>query len=141
MAETTDIQQQFNATIEDWGKQTRARFLSQIRQLPFQQRVMWRGRTSEEILRGRVNMRTQRQFGDIVRVRFPFTRHGIMQEHGVGKGRKKGSGKENPMPWIEPTFNAMVPILADDLKTDAMRELGSVIQIKVNGIFEVTLKP
>lgn len=138
--ETTAIQQQFNRTIEDWGKQTRSRFLLEIRKLPFQQRIMWRGRDSEDILRGRVNMRTQKQFGDIVRVRFPFTRHGIMQEHGVGRGRKKDSGLEKPMPWINPSLDATTPLLADALQSDVLRELGNVIQIKVNGIFEIELK-
>lgn len=134
------LQERFNETIEDWGKQTRQRFLMQIRSLPFHERVMWRGRNTSEILRVKVNMRLQKQFGDVVRVRFPFTRHGIMQEHGVGRSRKKGSGKEKPMPWIKPAFDAMVPILADEMKRDALQELGTVIHIKVNGIFEIELK-
>lgn len=138
--ENIDLQGRFNDTIESWGKTTKARFLMQIRSLPFKERVMWEGRGSQEILRGRVAMRLQKQYGDVVRVRFPFTRHGIMQEHGVGKGRGKGSGKEKPMPWIKPAFDAMTPILADELKSDAMKELGNVIHIKVNGIFEIELK-
>ena len=138
--EDIDLQARFNRTIDDWGKLTKARFLMQIRALPFKQRVMWQGRSDAAILRGRVAMRLQKRFGDVVRVRFPFTQHGIFQEHGVGKGRRKGSGLERPMPWIKPGFDAMVPILADNMKSDALDALGQVIVIKVNGIFEMELK-
>jgi hypothetical protein len=129
-------QQEFNAVIRTWGRGTRTTYLRKLRELPFKTRVELR----KEILRGRVGIGFKRVAGDIVRVRWGFVRHGIFQEHGVGRGRKKGSGKEKPMPWIKPTLDAQVPILADSLQAQTVKTLGLVIQIKVNGIFEAELK-
>lgn len=136
MDELFKYQTKANSVIEDWGRQSKSRFLVQLSALPFKERIKARS----EILRGRVQLKFRRQYGDIVRVTFPFARHGIFQEHGVGSGRKKGSGKEKPMPWIEPTFNAQVPILADLIKDEAIKGYFSVIQIKVNGIFDVEIR-
>lgn len=129
-----------NRIIDEWGKSSRSRFLLQIRQLPFKQRVMWQGRDKSDILRGRVFLKFRYAFGDIIRVSFPFSKHGIFQELGVGRFRKKGSSKEKPMPWIEPTFNHQVPILADLLADEAIKTIGIAIKIKVNGIFEAEIK-
>ena len=85
-------QARFNDAIIEWGKLTKRQFLFNIRQLPFEQRRMWKTRNSADILRGKVGIKSVKQFGDVVRVKWPFTKHGIMQEHGVGRGRKKGSG-------------------------------------------------
>jgi hypothetical protein len=130
-----DYQRRFNDEIAKWGKETKNAYLMRLRALPFKDRVKAEG----DILRGRVQLKFKKEFGDIVRVTWPFARHGIFQEHGVGKGRKKGSGEEKPMPWIAKTLDAQTPILADIMKDEAIKTLGLVIEIKVNGIFEIKL--
>lgn len=133
-------QKEFNRLAEDWGRSTRSRYLMELRQLPFSERVMWATRGSKDILRGRVQLRLKRQYGNVYRVSWPFARHGIFQELGVGRGRRKGSGKEKPMPWIVPTLDAMTPELADAMQDASITSLGKVIRIKVNGLFEFELK-
>jgi hypothetical protein len=129
-------QEEFNAVIKIWGRDTRTTYLRKLRELPFKTRVALR----QEILRGRVGIGFKRISGNIVRVRWGFARHGIFQEHGVGRGRSKGSGREKPMPWLKPTLDAQVPILADNLQNQAVKSLGLVIQIRVNGLFEAELR-
>ncbi len=137
---TFEHQQRFNQAAIEWGRMTKTQFLYQLRSLPFKERLIWKKRDSKDILRGRVSIGFKKFYGDIVRVKWPFARHGIFQEHGVGRGRKKGSGKEKPMPWIAKTLAAQTPLLAEKLKEEAIQSLGLVIQIKVNGIFELKLK-
>lgn len=135
MTHTPDMKG-FNEAVEKWGRNTRSAFLMRLRQLPFKRRKMWKTRKGTEILRERVGMRTKKNYGDIYRVVFPFTRHGIFQEHGVGRGRPIRSNRVKPRPWIEPTFKLTVPTLADVLQDEAIAQLGLQMKIKVNGIFE-----
>ena len=93
-------QQRFNQAAIEWGRMTKTQFVYRLRSLPFKQRVMWKTRDSKDILRERVSIGFKKFYGDIVRVKWPFARHGIFQEHGVGRGRKKDSDKAKPMPWI-----------------------------------------
>jgi hypothetical protein len=132
-------QQRFNVIINAWGKTSKAEFLRKIRTLPFKERKMWAGRTGQEILRGKVSIKFKKSGGDVVRVIWPFTRHGIFQERGVGRGRKIGSGKEKPMQWIKPVLESQSKILANDLADEAFRSLGNVIRINVNGIFSIEI--
>jgi hypothetical protein len=131
-----DYQREFNQVATDWGRSTRSRFLMELRNNNFKPHIKTE---TDAILRGKVSMKVKKQQGDVVRLTFPFARHGIFQEHGVGRARRKGSGKEVPKPWIEPTFNATTPMLAEQLAQPGIRALGKIIQIKVNGIFEISL--
>lgn len=127
-----------NEIVQEWGRGTRIHFLRRLRFLPFKERVM-AYRQIGQLLRGNIALKYQRQSGNIVRVSFPFTRHGIFQEHGVGRGRKKGSSKVKPMPWIEPTLKTQMPLLRDAVYRENMQHLGLIIKIKVNGIFEMSI--
>ncbi len=118
---------------------TKTQFLYQLRALPFKDRVMWAGH-SKDILRCKVSIGFKKFYGDVVRVKWPFARHGTFQEHGVGRGSKKGSKKEKPMPWIVKTLDAQVPMLADALQGEDIKTLGLVINIKINGLFDIVLK-
>jgi hypothetical protein len=131
-----DYQREFNKAATNWGRSTRSRFLMELRNQNFAPRQV---KDNEQILRLGTGMKARKQQGDVVRLTFPFARHGIFQEIGVGRGRRKGSGKEVSKPWIEPTFNATMPMLAEQLAQPGIRALGKIIQIKVNGIFEISL--
>lgn len=134
-------QQRFNKAAAKWGFMTRNEFLFNLFALPFDERKMWQGRNPNDILRDKVGIGFKKQYGDIIAVKWPFARHGIFQEHGVGKGRKKGSSKVRPMPWIVETLDAQTPLLANMLKDEGIKSLGLVIHLKVNGLFELRLNP
>ena len=136
-----ELKEKLNESVRNWGQMTKTQYLFFIHQLPFAERRMWKKRDPKDILRGSRTVKAgfKLYYGDIVRVRWNFSRHGIFQEHGVGRGRKRGSGKEKPMPWIEKTLNQQVPLLADSLTEDIKRVLGTTIKIKVNGIFEMEI--
>lgn len=133
-----NAQNAFNQIAKDWGAMSKNRFLFQLQLLPFKERAI--ARKGMEKLRGNVGIKFKQRYGDVVRVIWPFTRHGIFQEHGVGRYRKKGSGKEKPMPWIVPTLDATIPLLADELQKQGLKTLGLVINIKVNGLFDIELQ-
>ncbi len=133
-----NAQRAFNEIARDWGLMSKNQFLYQLQTLPFKQRAAARKGVAK--LRGKVGVKFTQRYGDVVRVVWPFTRHGIFQEHGVGRKRKKGSGKEKPMPWIVPTLDAVTPLLADELQKESLKSLGLVINIKVNGLFDIELK-
>jgi hypothetical protein len=133
-------QQCFNEAAIQWGRTTTTQFLYQLRVLPFKERVMWAGRDREDILRDKVSIGFKKIYGDVVRIKWTFARHGIFQERGVGRGHKKGSDKEKPMPWIVKTLDAQVSMLANTSQEEDTKRLGLVIRTKVNGLFNIELK-
>ncbi len=133
-------QQRFNEAAIQWGRTTTTQFLYQLRVLPFKERMMWAGRDSKDIPRCKVSIGFKKIYGNVVRVKSPFARHGIFQERGMGRGHKKGRDKEKPMPWIVKTLDARVSMLANALQEEDTKSLGLVIRTKVNGLFNIELK-
>lgn len=129
---------ELNDIIANWGRQTKNQFLYNIQKLPFKERNEARKAVGE--LRKGTTLKLVRAHGDITRVAWKFPRHGIFQEHGVGRGRGIGSNKKKPMRWLVPTLDAMTPLLADQLQDESLKQLGLVIDIRVNGLFDLTLK-
>jgi hypothetical protein len=76
-------------------------------------------------------------YGSINRISFKFARHGIFLEHGVGKGRKKGSGKETPKPWIEPVMQVEIPKLADILANQTAERVSGQLRFLVPGVVDM----
>lgn len=67
---------------------------------------------------------------EIESVNLSFARQGIYLEVGVGKNRKKGSGKESPKPWI----NVIIPSAVEELATVLSEEYADLVagELKIN---------
>lgn len=55
----------------------------------------------------------KKEFSQVTRVNFRFSKQGIWLEHGVGKGRRVRSAAANPKPWIAPILDPALDRLAD----------------------------
>lgn len=71
-----------------------------------------------------------KKFGTIERISYRFNRYLVFVHKGVGKGRKIGSGKERPKPWLNPVLDAEVPKLADIVAGFKADQAVNSIQIK-----------
>lgn len=76
-------------------------------------------------------------YGQINRISFQFSRHGIFLEHGVGKGRSKKSGKAKPHPWIAPTISVEMEKLADIMKEQTANRLGQQMRFLIPGVIDM----
>lgn len=148
-----------NAAIKNWGGLTKNALAYRLSSLGLEERA------SEKKFFSRVSFRKNKAgktvtvreqplipslkvgykqfYGQIDRVTVSFARHGIFVEHGVGKGRPKGSAKAKPRPWLAPVMAVQVPILADVLaKREADRVTGQ-LRFLVPGIIDikVTVNP
>ena len=70
------------------------------------------------------------KYGTPERIRLTFPRHYIFREKGVGKGRKKGSGKETPKPDINTVLTEVLPQLADIAAEEAVEIAANRLFIK-----------
>lgn len=130
----------------EWGKQTAKALRGQIASLGLREKVL----LAKEITRIRiakggkvlkepplersVGSRVRQQAGLPYRVDFPFVRHGIFLEHGVGKNRGKGSGKERPRPWLKPILEPAIEELAEALAEAGADAVLAQIKFVIPGI-------
>jgi hypothetical protein len=139
-----------NENIRSWGKLTRNTMEYRLAALGINERGSARKEIRsfknksgeayelrEATLRQSLRVKYGEFYGDINRIAFRFSRHGIFLERGVGKGRKKGSGKEQPRKWIEPTIAVEVEKLADIVANrDADRVVGQ-LRFLVPGVIDL----
>lgn len=142
-----------NEAIKSWGGLTRNALAYRLSALNIEERahekkffsrVSFRkdkqGKTvvvREQPLMPSLKVSYKQFYGQIDRVTVSFARHGIFVEHGVGKGRPKGSAKAKPRPWIAPVMAVQVPMLADILaKREADRVAGQ-LRFLVPGIIDM----
>jgi hypothetical protein len=72
-------------------------------------------------------------------VGFQFARHGIFLEIGVGKNRRKGSGKESPQEWIKPVLPKAIDELADILSNQYADIAAGELKISIPGIYSTKI--
>lgn len=144
-----------NNAIQQWGELTKNGLAYRLSLLGIQERasekkffsrISFKKTTTgsryaakEDPLQPSLNVGYNKFYGQIDRVKISFARHGIFLEHGVGKGRYKGRGKEKPKPWIRPIMMVQVPVLADIVaKRDADRVAGQ-LKFLVPGIIDIKI--
>lgn len=73
------------------------------------------------------------------RVSISWARHGIFIDVGVGKNRRKGSGKESPQPWIASSMKNAVQELGDLLASEYADIAAGELRINIPGIYSTTI--
>ena len=138
---------QANEAVRDWGKLALRKLRLRVAALTLKDRtaIIKRARLvakNPDYKRVVISLglNYKRDFGQIGRINFKFTRHGIFLEHGVGKGRPVRSSKARPKPWIAPILDPEVERLADVIAKEyadlALRE----IRFNVPGIVSKNIK-
>lgn len=82
----------------------------------------------------------RKDYGQVSRINFRFSRQGIFVEHGVGKGRPVRSAKGNPRPFITPVLSPALDVLADLLAENYADAAGGSIKFFIPGIISRRVK-
>lgn len=82
----------------------------------------------------------KKEFGQITRVNFRFSKQGIWLEHGVGKGRRVRSAVANPKPWLVPTLDPSLNTLADLIADNYADIAAGEIKFVIPGVIDRRIK-
>ena len=154
---TGDRLEAFNQALSFWAKETRDQLKQRLTGLGLdQRRTIQRGssrlRTAslsstagtkrlvrDEYLIESIKSSIRRSGLEVESVGFSFARHGIFLETGVGKNRPKGSGKENPQPWIAPVLDRQVQELAAIIGDGYADLITGELNIVIPGIYSTRI--
>jgi len=97
------------------------------------QKKMWNKAKDEEYkeLVPSCGANFRRDYGQIIRINFKFSRHGIFFERGAGRNRRLGT---RPKPWLAPILDPAIDQLADMLAKNYADILSGELKILIPGI-------
>jgi len=144
--------EQMEKEIKAWSRATRKELLTRLAQLKLKDRVKLAksfskvkinkdGAYQEEFLYKSIRTRLRKPGGDLEGIAFSFARHGIFLEHGVGKGRKRGSAFANKhkQPWLI-ALDGEINALADLLEREYADIAAGELSINIPGVFQTKIK-
>lgn len=150
-----DRLQEMDKAIRDWAKATKGHLRQRLIALGLdERRAIKRGssrlRAATTITGSKVLVQDQhlieslrsslKRRGLVVEsVGFQFARHGIFIEVGVGKNRRKGSGKESPQEWIKPVLPPAIEELATILSNEYADIAAGELKIVIPGIYSTKI--
>lgn len=133
-----------NAAMVEWAKLVKKKLAQRVGSLRLKdrralQKLAWNKANIEEyrILERSIGSSYKKDFGQISRINFPFSRQGIFLEHGAGRRRPKGT---NPKPWIVPTLDPAIDELADILVERFADIVAGEIKFSIPGIISRRVK-
>ncbi len=154
---TGDRLEAFNQALTFWAKETQDQLKQRLTGLGLdQRRTIQRGssrlRTQrlstvsntrrlarEEYLIESLKFSIRRKGLEVESLGFSFARHGIFLEIGVGKNRHKGSGKENPQPWLVPVLARQEQELAAIIGDGYADLITGELNIVIPGIYSTRI--
>lgn len=83
---------------------------------------------------------TKKEFGQVTRINFRFSKQGIWLEHGVGGGRPVRSPKARPKPWLAPVLDPAIDTLADLISENYADIAAGEIKFFIPGIIDRRIK-
>lgn len=136
-----------NDAVYDWAKRQRNLMKEQVGRITLRdkhaiQKAIWAAQNDNDYkpLKTSIGSRPKKNYGNVYRINFPFSKQGIWLEHGVGNGRKRGTSKANPKPWIAPILDASLQELADIIAKEYADVTADEIKFFVPGIIDRRIK-
>lgn len=138
---------QANEAVREWGKLTLRKLRRRVSALTLKDRfaIMKRARwlhkhPDTKAIEPSLGVGFKKDFGQIGRINFKFSRHGIFFEHGVGRGRPVRSSKATPKPWLAPILDPAIEELADIISEEYADLLLREIRFSIPGILSKNIR-
>jgi len=130
--------------IRGWARITKKQLAYKLPGLNLKQRIQIAKELDKDLpLKASLGYSVRKKQGDLESVAFTFVRHGIFFEHGVGRGRLKGSSaaKKAANPWLSEVLPDATDELANILEEKYSDLIQSELRLLIPGVIDVNLKP
>jgi len=130
--------------VRAWARLTRKKLLFRVASLNLEERIRIEDKDDEDYvppLKESIKSSVRKKQGDLESVAFKFVRHGIFLEHGVGRGRPKGSSKAKKAakPWLSVVLPDATQELANIIEEEYADLIDSELRLMVPGIIDINL--
>ena len=124
---------QLDKELRAWGNATQKKMLFLLNGMGLRDRERLAGEVS---LKKSLKSKTRKRDGAIEAVAFSFSRSGIFIEHGVGRGRPRGSSlaEKYKKPWLSEVLPTEIERLADILAEEYADVTEEEIKVNIPGI-------
>lgn len=133
-----------NDEITAWTKLVRKKLVQRVGSLTLKdkralQKAAWNKLKDKDYkpLVQSIGANTKKEFGQISRINFRFSKQGIFLERGAGRGRVAGRYAK---PWIVPTVDPAIDQLADILAEEFADAVFAEIKFSIPGIITRRVK-
>ena len=146
MDETRNYEQ-LNKDVSDWAKYQSQRMQRLVGSLTLKDkhaiykatRLAIKDKTYKP-LKPSIGSALKKEFGQVSRINFRFSKQGIWLEHGGGRGRPVRSSKANPKPWLKPILDPAITVLADLIQRNYADIAAGEIKFFIPGILDRRIK-
>ena len=142
----TDENKELQKEVKGWAVIQKNRMVTRVLTLQLKDKVALKKRVAhmnkEEYkpLAGSLGFGLKLEFGFVRRVNFRFSKQGIFFEHGVGRGRLRGSAQATPHPFLAAVLDKGIDQLADIIANADADALVGEIKFFIPGIIDRRIK-